>query len=857
MSLMLLAWMTAVSVGSDPIVNDAVVFEEQDGVLAIEAEHFYKQTKTGKRAWYIHSSEKSVTRKPDGDPSHVAGASGGAYLEVLPDTRRNHGHKLIRGENFSNEPGKLAVLHYQAHFNEPGRYYVWVRAHSTGSEDNGIHVGIDGEWPDHGQRMQWCKGKQQWYWESKQRTEKEHCGVPYEIYIDVKEPGDHEIMFSLREDGFEFDKFLLTKQRELPRPSDIGPPSVVKSGEQPKSFTFVAATKTESKSEASAEPQADPNTARGADGIGSVEVVGELKTWHKVSLVLDGPFAMESDTEPNPFTDYALTATFQHETGKKFSVPGYFAADGDAANSSADAGTKWQVNFAPDRAGKWSYKLDLSKGEDVAIGGAGETLGDYSKSGDFSIEASDKTGRDFRAHGRLSYIGGHYLQFEGTEGYFLKAGPDAPETLLAYEEFDGTEGRKKGVPLKTWEPHLQDWRDGDPTWKDGKGKGLIGALNYLTEKGCNSFSFLPYNAGGDGDNIWPFRERDDKFHYDCSKLDQWGIVFDYGTSQGLYLHFKLQENELDDNRLGLGKKNAEVPESLDGGKLGRERKLYCRELIARFGHALALNWNIGEENTQTAEEQIAMIQYLHDVDPYDHNIVIHSYPDQQDKVYMPLLGANSMLSGASLQNSWATAHERTLKWRKLSAAEGRPWVVCNDEQNPASHGVPPDPGYADQDGVAENKDGSKYTLHDVRKKTLWGTLMAGGAGVEYYFGYKMAENDLVCQDFRSRDQSWDYCKIAIDFFQENDIPFWGMKPFDVLVEGDDCYCFAETGELYLVYMPNGGQASISVSEPEQYKLQWLNPRVGGDLTEGNLNATGTQLNFEAPDNEDWLAVIRK
>ena len=36
--------------------------------------------------------------------------------------------------------------------------------------------------------------------------------------------------------------------------------------------------------------------------------------------------------------------------------------------------------------------------------------------------------------------------------------------------------------------------------------------------------------------------------------------------------------------------------------LGPERKLYCRELIARFGHNLALNWNLGEENTQSTEE---------------------------------------------------------------------------------------------------------------------------------------------------------------------------------------------------------------------------------------------------------------
>ncbi len=42
---------------------------------------------------------------------------------------------------------------------------------------------------------------------------------------------------------------------------------------------------------------------------------GELKQWHKVTLTLDGPFARERDTKPNPFTDLACNVTFTHECG--------------------------------------------------------------------------------------------------------------------------------------------------------------------------------------------------------------------------------------------------------------------------------------------------------------------------------------------------------------------------------------------------------------------------------------------------------------------------------------------------------------------------------------------------------------
>ncbi|MDV7400721.1 hypothetical protein RZS08_55405, partial [Arthrospira platensis SPKY1] len=101
---------------------------------------------------------------------------------------------------------------------------------------------------------------------------------------------------------------------------------------------------------------------------------------------------------------------------------------------------------------------------------------------------------DFRGEGRLQYVGRHHLRFAGSGRYFLKAGPDAPETLLACADFDGTQAGKARKPrageatptetLHQYGPHLQDWRPGDPTWKDGKGKALIGALNYLAGKGC-------------------------------------------------------------------------------------------------------------------------------------------------------------------------------------------------------------------------------------------------------------------------------------------------------------------------------------------------------------------------------------
>lgn len=196
-----------------PIIHENNIFEEHKGIVAVEAEYFYRQTKANLRNWH-RISKNEITQSDDVETeNHSIGASNNGYIKVLPDTRVTHSDELIQGENFSNKPGELAILQYKVKINEPGRYYVWVRAYSKGSEDNGLHVGLNGEWPEHGQRMQWCDGKNEWSWASKQRTKEEHCGVPHEIYLDIPKSGIHDIQFSMREDGFEFDKFILTKDK--------------------------------------------------------------------------------------------------------------------------------------------------------------------------------------------------------------------------------------------------------------------------------------------------------------------------------------------------------------------------------------------------------------------------------------------------------------------------------------------------------------------------------------------------------------------------------------------------------------------------------------------------------------------
>jgi hypothetical protein len=576
---------------------------------------------------------------------------------------------------------------------------------------------------------------------------------------------------------------------------------------------------------------AEPPTSGGA-----VVTTGELKQWHKVTLTFSGPSTSEA-ASLNPFRDYRLNVTFVHSSsGQRYVVPGYYAADGNAAETGATAGNKWRVHFIPDQTGVWNYQVSFRTGSGVATdlnALAGVPTGFDGTSGSLTIGTTDKKAPDLRSKGLLRYVGQRYLRFTGNGEYFLQAGPGGPENFLAYADFDGTAAPGDAF-LHRYTPHAGDWRSGDPTWRGGtKGKSIIGALNYLSSKGMNSLYFLTYTSdGGDGNDTWPWTSATVRDRYDVSKLAQWEIVFEHMDRAGIALFLFTQETEND--------------QALDGGVLGPIRMLYYRELVARFGHHLALTWNLGEENTNTDAQRKSFAQYIRSVDPYDHPIALHTYPGSHDVVYTPLLGFGQF-EHASLQiGSASSTHAYTIRWLDKSVAAGRPWVVTLDENGPPSIGVLPD-------SYDPNHD-------EIRTDGLWGNLMAGGAGVHWYFGYSYPHTDLNLEDFRSRDRMYIQTKHAIDFFR-NYLPFTEMKHSDALTSSTSDYVLAKAGEIYAVYLPSGGTTDLNLgTNTSTFTIHWFNPRTGGALQTGSVTAiTGPNSRNigHAPFSGDAVALIRK
>ncbi len=579
---------------------------------------------------------------------------------------------------------------------------------------------------------------------------------------------------------------------------------------------------------------------------------GELKRWHKVTLTFNGPNTSET-ANPNPFSDFNLEVTFTHQgSNRSYKIPGYYAACGNAENNSCTSGNKWRVHFTPDQPGTWNWSASFTSGSNVAINGGGSGAGFMNGStGAFNIAESDKSGRDFRGKslGRLKYVGEHYLKHIGTNPsspngpWFVKAGADSPENAFNYVDFDATPSYNNNlnkIGNKTWQPHQRDYVAADAstyTWGNGKGTEILGMLNYLSSQGANVMSFLTWNTAGDGGAVFPHTlkvseqeygntprgqqwNKVNKDRFDVSKLAQWEKVMEYADKKGIYLHFKTMETE-NDNKM-------------DGDNFGRERKLYYRELIARFSHHLALNWNLTEETTLKDNVAKATASYIKNIDPYDHNIVIHTYPNQQDQRYNPLLGNNSELTGASVQTDKSKVHNDIKRWVEKSRNAGKKWIVANDEQGNASIGV-------------------RVSDKEVRHRVLWGTLMAGGAGVEYYSGYTNDDGDINGNDHRKRGKKYQEGGYALAFFNNNlQSDMVDMVSADGVTSDNNDYVLAKAGNIYAVYRPNGGSTGLSLpSGNNKYDVQWYNPRSGGNLTA----KTTLGGNLVAPDNNDWVALI--
>ena len=586
------------------------------------------------------------------------------------------------------------------------------------------------------------------------------------------------------------------------------------------------------------------------------DVAGQpvYQQYHTVEIDFEGPHTSETAAD-NPFLNYLLTVTFKHPD-TTLQIRGFYAADGSAGQSGADKGKVWKVRFTPELQGEWLYSATLLNADSIALrqeAAGARSIDLQTPEGAFSVIASDKEGPDFRAYGRLE-AHRSFFKFRNTDKYWMKGGANSPENLLGYVDFDGTyrmqsqnrEGEANvDNTLHRFEAHLQDWQPGDPTWRNGKGKSLIGAINYLASKGMNAVYFLTMNIGGDGKDVWPYQNPEDPTRFDVSKLDQWEMVFQHMQRNGIMLHVVLQETENET--------------MLDRGDTGPLRQLYFNEMIARFGHHLALVWNLGEENGpaswspvgQNDRQRKDMAKFLKQADPYNHPVLLHThaYDPLRQELLDSIVGF-PYLDGLSLQQDKRVEVPRVIKALKdFSAAQGKKWLITMDEIGMWHTGA-----------LTDSLDPGHPTLI---KYALWGALLSGGAGVEWYFGAQYPHNDLSSEDWRQRDRLWELTDHAVRFFEKY-LPYWEMSPAHELIGQKGAWCLQKEGVIYAAYLAGSRSQTLNLEQAEgTYEVHWYDPLLGGALQVGSekvITGGGVRrlgLPPEKSKKQDWICLIRR
>ena len=593
------------------------------------------------------------------------------------------------------------------------------------------------------------------------------------------------------------------------------------------------------------------------------------EVWNKVSIVLEGPQAKE---EASTFRDMRLDVTITNkDTSEQIVVPGFFAADGNAAETGETEGNKWQVNFTPSSAGNWTYEASFREGKNVAastdINTGTPVAGFQELGGSFEVAEGDGKGDRFSDKGMiLQDEGTHYLQFQGDGDYFIKGGPGVPENFLAYDGFDNTKVtgvKNNNTGRHDFDSHLKDTKGDELLWDD-RGAEIYGAINYLSDQKLNTLYIMTNTVGGDGRDVSPWVNpkmydvaknvndidkaghgltRVDFTTYDVSKLAQWERVFDHMDAKNFYKNILLQEIE-NDQLLNGGTKLSPDAE------LTVERLVYLREMIARFGHNNGLQWNLGEETSNSEEELEAMATYIEAVDPYDHAIVVHTLPGDADRVYDALYD-HAAIDGASFQTKAQNIRSETLESRRESEENNNLWIMSWDEDSSSNSRL----GRDDNNPDLRNEQ----TL----REGLWGHLTANGSGVNWYLSQEGGHSlDQNFDDFRGFESLWKWTSAATEFFNEY-IPFQNMTDLDDRTPNKEDFVFVEDGSHYVSYLPHGEAASVQFNlegqSGEIFNVYWYNPREGGGLVSAGKVDGGKVVDIGQPPKDvgkDWVVYLR-
>ncbi|MEM1093820.1 MAG: putative collagen-binding domain-containing protein, partial [Bacteroidota bacterium] len=95
-------------------------------------------------------------------------------------------------------------------------------------------------------------------------------------------------------------------------------------------------------------------------------------------------------------------------------------------------------------------------------------------------------------------------------------------------------------------------------------------------------------------------------------------------------------------------------------------------------------------------------------------------------------------------------------------------------------------------------------------------------------------------------------------------PYDRMHHNDGLTFAAGDYILADIGNVYAIYLPNGGSPELEMKDfKAPFRVQWFNPRTGGALQDGSMASVmgGSSLvplgDPPSDPDEDWVVLVTR
>lgn len=270
-----------------------------------------------------------------------------------------------------------------------------------------------------------------------------------------------------------------------------------------------------------------------------------------------------------------------------------------------------------------------------------------------------------------------------------------------------------------------------------------------------------------------------------------------------------------------------------------DERRFLRYAVARFSAFSNVTWDLGDdlEGYRSNEWTHQTGTLIEDWDPYRHLATSHPIKTvHQDR--------GSAWFGFTSYQDWSRKqHALMLESRELQKRTGRIIPQTNEEY-----------GYEDHYPMwAEPGSDSA----DVLRRTAWDIVMAGGyqtagetcrRGTNIYpdtgGGWMNGRGDDTMTMFLGYGH-------MVDFFTGFD--WWKTEPHDELA-GDGNYCLAKPGEIYAVYLPRGGKATVRLQNGT-YRAEWFSALSGERIALPDVRGR-SWTSPEAPDRNDWALLLQ-